>query len=45
MAPASSAGSTGMIAGGDTGSPSNATEEFTESTEFVNAKQLTTSTS
>jgi hypothetical protein len=43
MAPASSAGSTGMIAGGDTGSPSNATEEFTEETTSLNVKTLTTS--
>jgi len=31
------------VQGGDTGSPSNATEEFTESTEVVNVRQLTTS--
>ena len=44
MAPANSAGSTGMIAGGDAGpAPSNATEEYTEGSSVLNVKTLTQS--
>ena len=44
MGPANSAGSTGMIAGGDTGpAPSNATEEYTAGTSTLNIKTITTS--
>ena len=44
MGPANSAGSTGMIAGGDTGpTPTNATEEYTAGTSTLNIKTITTS--
>jgi len=44
MGPANSAGSTGMIAGGDTGpAPTNATEEYTAGTSTLNIKTVTTS--
>jgi len=44
MGPANSAGSTGLIAGGDTGpGPSNATEAYTAETSALNVKTITTS--
>ena len=44
MGPANSAGSTGLIAGGDAGpAPSNASEAFTAGTSVVTASTLTTS--